>query len=161
MDVYFNPFCVHASFIVLLLSRDFTLLFPDFAGHVDVNPRDVIEDLARDPPRLFRMTGETPQSVMMITHDLQPYLTNQGRGRRHRHLPSNRILMIMIWLRQYPTYDVLSSLFNMSQAAVTRDIYVIVPLLWYYFKCHVSWPSNAEWLAMRGRWGVFPMLWGP
>ena len=63
--------------------------------------------------------------------------------------------MAMIWLRQYPTYDVLSSLFNISQAAITRDLYVIIPLLWYYFNSKVSWPTTEHWLQLRGRWPMF------
>ena len=92
----------------------------------------------------------------MITRDLQPFITNQGPGRRHLHRPINRILMALIWLRQYPTYDVLAALFNMNEAAVTRDIYTIITSLWYYFQSNIFWPSREEWIAIRGKWGVFP-----
>ena len=63
--------------------------------------------------------------------------------------------MTLIWLRQYPTYDVLATLFNLSPAAITRDIYVIVPLLWYHFHSQISWPTPEEWLTFRGRWPLF------
>ena len=133
-----------------------TLLFPDLIGDIHLNPRNLFDDLVRDPPRLFRLTGETPESMLMITRDLQPFITNQGPGRRHLHRPINRILMALIWLRQYPTYDVLAALFNMNEAAVTRDIYSIITLLSYYFQSNISWPSREEWIAIRGKWGVFP-----
>lgn len=136
--------------------RLYSLLFPDYVGHAELNPRDLFSDLERDPPRFFRMSGETPESLMEIVTDLDQYITNQGHGRRHRHATRNRVLLVMIWLRQYPTYDVLSSLFNISPTAITRDISVITPLLWYYFRSQISWPTVEEWLEYRGRWQVFP-----
>ena len=114
----------------LPVPRLYNLLFPDFIGHVDILPRDVFSDLERDPARFFRMCGETPDFLMELTAHLHPFITNQGPGQRHRHSPRNRILMTLIWLRQYPTYNVLATLFNLSPAAITRHIYVIVPLLW-------------------------------
>ena len=94
-------------------------------------PRDLFHDLSQDPPRCYRMTGETPESLARIPEDMQPYLDNHGRGRRHSHLARNRVLMAFIWLRQYPTYDMLSALFNMLPAMISsRPIFVMIPLLW-------------------------------
>ena len=65
-------------------------------------------------------------------------------------------MMALIWMRHYPTYDMLASLFNMSTTAVSRELYLIIPLMWYYFKSHVAWPTPEEWLARRGKWERFP-----
>ena len=114
---FFMDCCVQACIFDLPAPnpRLHTLLFPDLVGDIHLNPRNLFDDLVRDPPRLFRLTGETPESMLMITRDLQPFITNQGPGRRHLHRPINRILMALIWLRQYPTYDVLAALFNMTR----------------------------------------------
>ncbi len=132
------------------------LLFPSFQGNNRMPPRDVSTELALDPQRFFRMTGETPESFLRICHDLHPFLTNQRAGQRHLHDTNNIILMALIWLWQYSTYDVLSTMFNMNPGAVSTYIHAILPLLWMYFKSQIYWPTQEEWLQRRGGWEMFP-----
>ena len=68
----------------------------------------------------------------------------------------NRILLVMIWLRMYPEIAVLSGMFMISPTTVQREVRMILPLLWHYFKGQVQWPTHQQWIDMANHWELFP-----
>ena len=46
----------------------------------------------------------------------------------------NRVLLLLIWLRQYPTVDLLALLFQVGKVKVSNVIRTTLPVLWEYFR---------------------------
>ena len=69
---------------------------------------------------------------------------------------SNRILLVIIWLRMYPEVAILSGMFMISPTTVQREVRMIVPLLWHYFKEQVQWPTHQQWIDIANHWELFP-----
>ena len=56
----------------------------------------------------------------------------------------------------YPEVAVLSGMFMISPTTVQREIWMLLPLLWHYFKGQVQWPTHQQWLHMAHHWELFP-----
>lgn len=95
-------------------------------------------------PRAFQaMTGMTLAEFDDLVADLRPRLDAAEAARRarpHRRrapggghpyelLPRDRFLVVVVWLRHYPTHEVLAYLFGVSAATILRTIAAILPLL--------------------------------
>ena len=52
-----------------------------------------------------------------------------GGGRQFEMSPRDQILMTVVWLRQYPTHEVLGYLFGVSDSTPSRYIKRVLPLL--------------------------------
>jgi len=52
-----------------------------------------------------------------------------GGGRQFEMLARDQILMVVVWLRQYPTHEVLGYLFGVSDSTPSRYIKRVLPLL--------------------------------
>src|SRR5262245_58407833 len=99
--------------------------------------------LRRYPTVFVKMTGLRLNEFASLLDDLLPRLaeseqtrlrrTNrrraQGGGRHAELAPRDQILLAIIWLRQYPTNEVLAFLFDVSDSTVSRLVNRIVPLL--------------------------------
>ena len=99
--------------------------------------------LRRYPTVFVKMTGLRLNEFADLLDDMLPRLaeaeqtrlhrTNRRRaqgGGRHADLaPRDQILLAIIWLRQYPTNEVLAFLFSVSDSTVSRLVNRIVPLL--------------------------------
>ena len=57
---------------------------------------------------------------------------------------SNRILLVIIWLRMYPEVAILSGMFMISPTTVQREVRMIVPLLWHYFTFKMAYTSAVD-----------------
>ena len=137
-------------------------LFPDFTSS-NFTGRDVFGELRLRPWLLYRMTGETVQSLLSIVEDLRPSIESLNmeglpRQRIHHSLLSleNRILVVFIWLWRYPSSSDLSTIFLVSPTVIERNIHLLIPLLRQFFRNYVRWPSDAEWLERFGRWDNLP-----
>lgn len=64
----------------------------------------------------------------------------------------NKLLMTLIWLRSYPTFQHLSLIFDVSLTLVHKAIHEIWPILHQHFKSIITWPSIEEWESMTGCW---------
>lgn len=121
---------------------------------------DIWTQVEPDPERFFRITGETPESLGRIADDLFPILLSRRRNprryRRFRLTVRNRLMMTLMWLRQYPRLDLLATLFNVSKSIISKDLYFIIPVLWRYFHAEIRWPAIEEWLHMQGTWPLMP-----
>ena len=101
------------------------------------------DNLRRYPTVFLKMTGLRLNEFASLLDDMLPrfvtathqrlHRTNRQRaigGGRHADLaPRDQILLAIIWLRQYPTNEVLAFLFGVSDSTVSRLVNRIVPLL--------------------------------
>jgi DDE superfamily endonuclease/Helix-turn-helix of DDE superfamily endonuclease len=99
--------------------------------------------LRRYPTVFLKMTGLRLNEFASLLDDMLPrvesaqqrrlHRTNRRRaigGGRHADLAArDQILLAVIWLRQYPTNEVLGFLFGVSDSTVSRLVNRIVPLL--------------------------------
>ena len=102
--------------------------------------------LRRQPTTFKAMTGLTPQEFDTLVEDLWdlwvPYRTAE-RARRSRRArkhaigaghpfalaPQEQMLLTVIWLRLYPTLEVLGYLFGVSDTTAQRAVGRVLPLL--------------------------------
>lgn len=95
-------------------------------------------------PTVFRsMTGLRPNEFEVLLEDMLPRLATlqqhrleradrkraKGAGRHSKLCLTDSILLTVIWLRQYPTNEVLAFLFGVSDTTVSRIIARVLPLL--------------------------------
>src|SRR6478672_6582578 len=100
------------------------------------------DNLRRYPTIFLKMTGLRLNEFSDLLDDMLPRfaVAEQARlqrpsrrrakgGGRHADLAArDHILMAIIWLRQYPTNEVLGFLFGVSDSTVSRIITRLVPL---------------------------------
>ena len=98
---------------------------------------------SRHPAVFHAMTGLTVAAFDDLVTDLLPAceqakqqrLTRQGRrrvigGGRHTDLCwTNQVLVTVVWLRTYPTNEVLAYLMGVSDSTISRVLARILPLL--------------------------------
>jgi len=101
------------------------------------------DNLRRYGGVFLKMTGLRLNEFAEVLDDMLPRLTsaeqtrlqrpNRRRapgGGRHADLaPRDQILMAVIWLRQYPTNEVLGFLFDVSDSTASRVLSRLLPLL--------------------------------
>ena len=94
-------------------------------------------------PEVFRsLTGLHPEEFAALVHDLLPAMRaaevqrlsrpNRKRaigGGQFRLALPDQLLLTVVWLRQYPTYPVLGSLFGLGETAALRTVQRWAPLL--------------------------------
>jgi hypothetical protein len=99
--------------------------------------------LTRHPQVLLKMTGLHISEFDELMRDVQPALTKAeqtrlerpdrqraiGGGRDSELDGRNQVLLTVIWLRVYPTHEVLGYMFGVSDSTVSRVIQRILPLL--------------------------------
>jgi hypothetical protein len=99
--------------------------------------------LKHHPTVLLKMTGLRGAEFDALVDDLLPQFTQAERQRlerpdRQRELGGGRnseldgrdqLLLTVVWLRVYPTHEVLGYLFGVSDSTVSRMIQRVLPLL--------------------------------
>src|SRR3972149_11394972 len=65
-----------------------------------------------------------------------------GAGRRYDHDARNRLLMAMIWLRVYPTYEVLGFIFELDKSNICRNLKGVLTVLREQLGDEVKWPDQ-------------------
>ena len=73
---------------------------------------------------------------------------------------NNRILMTLIWLRQYPTTVLLSLIFGTYPSTVHHITKHTWMKMWEVCAPLVQWPSQQQWLDKRGKWPEMPNVVG-
>lgn len=136
-------------------------LFPAFRG-LRNQGWNVWSALERNPHIFWYCSGKTPQSLSVIVDRIElqvsaarqlPRPPTSGRRRRCLLDVRNRVLLVLFWLRQYPTLHVLAFLFGISKSTVAEEIYHIVPILFVNYQHYISWHSMRKW---QGFLGTFP-----
>ena len=105
----------------------------------------------RHGPVFYRLCSETPDSFRDMSTLLTPHF-NQFDGITE----DNVLLMVLIWLRQYPTYSLLSVMFGTTSTTVSRVIRSTIPILYHHLKSFIVWPSTLQWKSLQNSWEMFP-----
>jgi len=99
--------------------------------------------LTHYPTVFLKMTGLHVAEFDVLVKDILPAITIAEERRLHRRQRQreagggrtaaldgrNQLLLTVVWLRQYPTHEVLGYLFGISDSTVSRVIGRILPLL--------------------------------
>ena len=130
----------------------------DFLG------RDVFGTFSRHEYIFWLLSGETPETfnelVDSVRHDIvisrRDGEPRAREGRPYRLDVTNRVLLVLIWLRKYPSIDLLAGIFDISMSTVSGTIHQIAPILWHHFRSLISWPSLRQWRHHQNSWRYFP-----
>ena len=101
------------------------------------------DQLRRHPTVFLKMTGLRVNEFEQLLTDMLPRIADAdgarlqradrrraaGAGRHADLARSNQLLLTIIWLRQYPTNEVLGFLFGVSDSTVSRVLSRLLPLL--------------------------------
>jgi DDE superfamily endonuclease len=67
-----------------------------------------------------------------------------GAGGQYQHDARNRLLMAMIWLRIYPTYEVLGFVFDLHKSNIGRNLEVVLAVLREGLGNEIQWPDKTQ-----------------
>ena len=130
----------------MVWSPDTDIPFRLFGGDTNVYPgRDVFSHAANNRYNFHQITGESPESFIQLEYTL-----NITPKREHKLSVRNRLLLMMMWVRTYPTYRILSARFGVSKSTVENVITELTPVLFANLKTYIKWPSLREWQNFRG-----------
>lgn len=101
------------------------------------------DQLRRYPTVFLKMTGLRVNEFEQLLTDMLPHIAQAERARlqradrrravgagRHADLSrTNQLLLTIIWLRQYPTNELLGYLFGVSDSTASRILARVLPLL--------------------------------
>jgi len=105
------------------------------------------EVLAAKPAAFVRFTGLTPRQFRALADGFAPHYRRHraaaditrrrraprrrapGAGRRHAHDLPGRLLLALVWLKVYPTYEVLGLLFGLDKGNARRNVLDILEAL--------------------------------
>lgn len=129
-------------------------MYPDNNGP-QRNGKDVYNELMNDPRLFWQLSGETVESFDLLHDQLQEELLHAGvegsRWSRSRLSTQNRLLLSLIWIRMYPTYNELKYIFNLDSTVICREINCTLPvILAGLYDEQITWPDNGNWEEMRG-----------
>jgi len=111
------------------------------------------------------MTGETPESFDAIVQRIgidvtlprrTPRVPATDRRRACKLDVSNRVLLVIIWLRQYLKLYVLACLFGISKSTVAEEIYHVVPIMFIRYRSFITWHSLRKWSNFLNTLPHFP-----
>ena len=71
----------------------------------------------------LEMMGETPETFLQLV----PFL-HIRTSHAHSLSPQNRVLLVLLWLRGYNTYHMLSALFNVCVLTIQDEIRTLIPV---------------------------------
>jgi hypothetical protein len=74
---------------------------------------------------------------------------DRGAGRKYKLSLEDRLLLALIWLRVYPTYEVLSLLFDLDKGAVCRNLDRMLSVLRQVTAVDLAWPADDQ---RKRRW---------
>lgn len=98
---------------------------------------------------VFERTGVMEDDFMKLYFRIAPHL----RKARRRTLSSKgrktatylhgtvRLLLVLHWLRHYPPYSILASLYDVSKSTVSREIHFIIPIVLANLN-NIKWPKH-------------------
>lgn len=117
--------------------------------------RDIFASLSTHQMDFWAMTGETVTSFLNIVEDIRPVFEG-GFGHPCLLSLENRLLLTYVWLKKYPDFVTLSTLFDINGTSVSRLIHRMVDVLWGYFQEGIQWLTDEEWGRLRGNWASIP-----
>ena len=118
----------------MVWSPDTDIRFRLFGGDSNVYPgRDVFSYAANNRYNFHQITGESPESFIQLEYTL-----NIIPKREHKLSVRNRLLLMMMWVRTYPTYHMLSAMFGVSKSTVENVITELTPVLFATLKTYIK-----------------------
>lgn len=118
--------------------------------------RDLFAEYAAHPHEFFLVTSETLDSFNDMLTMLQRYKSFRDRGISIE----NKLMMVLMWLRTYPSYATLSLMFDVSRSTVFNIIHSMIQPLHDLYAGGVRWPTVAEWVSFGGKWHDMPSVVG-
>jgi hypothetical protein len=118
----------------------------------------VYEKLWRRPASFRTLTGLSLDEFEALYHqvvdDMERYDETRleqrdreravGAGRRYHHDARNRLLMALIWLRIYPTYEVLGFIFALDKSNISRNLKGVLTVVQEQLDDEIEWPDKAQ-----------------
>ncbi|VDI80370.1 Hypothetical predicted protein [Mytilus galloprovincialis] len=114
--------------------------------------KDVYGTLISRPYDFWRISGETVQSFEELFVLILPRVRGLRNGQRNVNL-RNRLLLTLVWLRQYPTYPILSLIFGICNTLVGSIVNTMWLILW---EALIVWPDVNSWQQKIGKWSEMP-----
>jgi len=137
--------------------------------HRESRKRRLVCSRAKSTNLLVLYACETPETLSALVERIRFQVSEPRRlprppisGRRRQCLLDvrNRVLLVMIWLRQYLKLHVLANIFGISKSTVAEEIYHIVPILYNSYQHYISWPNMRKWNTLLNEWPNFPSIVG-
>ena len=66
----------------------------------------------------------------------------RGAGGQFKHDLRTRLMMALVWLRTYPTYEVLGVLFELDKGNISRNLKGVLPALEKATRYDIEWPDK-------------------
>jgi hypothetical protein len=146
----YQKFVVKLLLQIVQLPAEHTLsvqqrLFGEY--DVECTGRNVFTLFSDHRYEFFEVTGEGPETFLELVNilPLREYGDNILTKR-------NRVLLVVIWLRTYQTYRMLSVLFDVSVSYIEDELKRSIPIFEEVMSQFITWPSEQEWLDLRGNW---------
>jgi len=146
----YQRYLIQSILLLCRFSPDPTLdlrlrLFSDY--DVDYLGRDVFSLFAEQRYEFFEISGESPETFLTFVNEIAlPTCENCTLSKR------NRVILFFIWLRTYPTYSMLSVLFNVSVSSVKDFILDSINVFDLHLPRYIRWLTVEEWERLRGNW---------
>ena len=138
----------------LMLSRNI-LFFDD--DPEDYPGRDLFAVMSDRRLQFYDATGETPETFLDLFGKFRLHIRFSMIFRYPRRLNQcNMLLLTLIWLKCYPTYNIFSLMFNIHRRQVSRIATHVWQVL-YEIECdNVQWPIRRQGIAKRRCWRKLP-----
>ena len=124
-------------------------LFPNFHKRRS-RGRDLWQALELNPIIFWYVTCETPETLEDVVTKINGEVTLPRHwpqaprtDRRSRCILDvrNRVLPVLIWLRQYLKLYVLAYIFCISKSTVAEELYHVVPIIFTNYRRFIKWHS--------------------
>lgn len=116
------------------------------------------------PTTFYKRTSTTVNKFQAMHKELCPYIMQphhstleQLNGHVHKvQLSSkNHILLVLVWMHDYPSYSLLSVLFGVNSVFISHEIHHFIPLICWCFQHEIQWPDAAQQALLKG---TFPNI---
>ena len=121
------------------------------------NHHDVWRTLSQNWNHFYWLTGETPDTLNIIVQGLRSNFFRLHQHRNNALNLHNKVLLVMMWLRRYPTMCHLALHFGVSVSTVHEVIHSILPYLHAYLvQKYIRWHSMRSWRQLYGYFVDWP-----
>ena len=98
---------------------------------------------------LYKETGPKIGECLLESLNERDRQRSVGAGGTYKNDTKNRLLMTIIWLRIYATYEVLGFLFDLNKSNVQRNMKPILDVLEKEMNKEIAWPDEEKRQKMR------------
>jgi len=105
--------------------------------------------------------GFTRQHFDELVEEIGPAVSlprdlNATRNRPCKSTLENRVLLVLLWLRNYNSYKELAVMFGMTVATVCDEIHHVLPIMIEELRYEITWPTQEERMQLFGTIPGFP-----